>query len=216
MMSRVLGGYETSKMTAVKTLLPNRGAFIDAGANKGDFSLLAGRILKGRAQVFAFEPEPSNCSWLRRSIRLNGYTNIDLFEIALSHENGEVPLYIGQKSGWHSLLPGLESQGKGVIYVKTRRLDSFLEEIQFKAQVGMIKIDVEGSEMNLLRGAAKTLADQDDIILLIDLHSSAGVRVDELCDYLRTFQFQIFEMTPPFDRPLKNCSNVAEILARKI
>ena len=58
--------------------------FIDVGANKGDFTLLAARLTGSSGKVISIEPEPENHSMLQRSIALNAYANIKVLQLALS------------------------------------------------------------------------------------------------------------------------------------
>jgi tRNA G37 N-methylase Trm5 len=93
MLARVLGMYENQKMDAVVKLLRPGSTFIDVGANVGDFSLLAASVVGDGGKVLCFEPEPRNCYWLKRSIGLNRYENVTVFELALSDSDGEAQLY---------------------------------------------------------------------------------------------------------------------------
>ena len=67
--------------------------FVDVGANKGDFSLLAQRLVGDGGLVIAVEPEPENCHWIKKSIAANGYHGIRLVEASLSDGEGEATLY---------------------------------------------------------------------------------------------------------------------------
>ena len=61
MLARALGGYEVAKHEAITSVLSPGSTFIDIGANKGDFALLAAKIIGTSGSVMAFEPEPVNC-----------------------------------------------------------------------------------------------------------------------------------------------------------
>jgi FkbM family methyltransferase len=76
------------------------------GGNKGDFALLAAKLAGENGKVVCIEPEPTNHGWIRRSIELNGYKNIHLSNLALSDRDGECTLYLGTKSGSHTLVSG--------------------------------------------------------------------------------------------------------------
>jgi FkbM family methyltransferase len=216
MFQRVIGLYEVKKHKALQTFLKPGGSFIDVGANKGDFSLLAARLVGGDGKVLAFEPEPENCKWIEKSIKINGYKNIMLYEIALSDQNGEAKLFISDLSGLHSLIPDLEFRDRGAIDVKTRTLDNFLEEIGFADHFDVIKIDVEGAELQVLNGASNTLIKSNNLVLLIDIHPRLGVNPKEVCDFLVEKGVSIFHEKPPFSSPVKQYSNLTSIIARKV
>ena len=214
MLARALGIREESKTKAISTLLRPAAVFIDIGSNKGEFSIQAASIVGHSGKVFAFEPEPNNCCWIRKTIRLNKYENITLFELALSDKNGQAELYLGEKSGWHSLLPGAVNRDRGVLNVATRTLDSIMAENGQK-KVEMIKIDVEGAELQVLKGASETLSNNEDIILLIDIHRGLGIDPREVCHILSKFGFSFFEMKYPFNIPAQVDSKLKEVLVRR-
>lgn len=216
MFMRVLGIYEKNKRKAVEFLLRPGSIFVDAGANKGDFTLLAAKMLGNSGMVIAFEPEPQNFDWLRKSIGLNGYTNITIYQAALSDKNGAAELYLGVKSGWHSLIKGQVDRDRGVITVPIRMLDDILDLPGAEGRPCMIKIDVEGAELNVLRGAAGLLSRGSDVILLIDIHPDLGVNPKHVCDFLRSFGFSLFYERPPFDDPVVDCGSVTSLIARRM
>jgi FkbM family methyltransferase len=193
MLERVLRVYERRKISVIKYFLKPGMTFIDVGSNKGDFSLIAARIMNGEGSILAFEPEPRNCIWTRKSIELNRYKNIQLFEIALGEHNETAKLFLGEKSGWHSLVPSLPSRNMGVIEVQKRTLDAVLEECSTK-KVDMMKIDVEGFELMVLNGAYRTLINNPDMTILLDIHPHLGVDPSEVCNFLRGLGFSIYQM----------------------
>lgn len=213
MMQRALGCYELSKHQAFKQFLRPGATFVDVGCNKGDFSLLASRLVGPQGRVLAFEPHPENCRWIRRSIAKNEYRNIDLYELALSDANGVAQLHLGEKSGFHTLLAGKPQREKGTIEVQTRRLDDLLEEVRFERPIDAIKIDVEGADMHVLRGARETISRNRGIVVFFDVHPNLGVNPKEVCDYLRGLGLALFAEQPPFDIPIRDHSSLDALIA---
>jgi FkbM family methyltransferase len=214
MLARILGQYEVAKTKAISILLGSGATLVDVGANKGDFTLLAARAVGKDGRVLSFEPEPENCKWIRKSMQLNGYTNIALYEVALSGVDGSAQLHLGKKSGWHTLLPVQSNLRERTINVPTRALDSVLEEAnQFKVDV--MKVDVEGAELEVLKGAYSTLSNNRNIVLLVDIHPALGVDPEEVCSFLLKLGFSIYEMSFPFNTPARIDNNLKEILARR-
>lgn len=212
MLARCLGLYEVEKTKAISRLLSPGGVFIDVGANKGDFTLLAAKIVGNAGKVFAFEPEPENCHWISKSIQLNGYNNIKLSELALSDTNGEAQLYLGKKSGWHTLLAGQADRNQGTIKISIDTLDNVLEGIG-QDRVDMIKIDVEGAEYEVLNGAYQTLIRNHKIILLIDIHPELGVNPLKVCTFLNDLGFSLYQMRYPFNLATHPHHNLREVIA---
>ncbi len=193
MRARADGTYEPHKVAAVQRLLPAGGTFVDVGANKGDFSLIAARTTGPEGRVIAFEPSPENAGWTRKSVELNGYPNVELLELALSDSEGEAQLHLGRWSGWHSLVPRQVDQE--TITVRMRTLDAVLAERGSPA-VDMLKIDVEGAELAVLRGARRTLAQEHGLWILLDVHPDREVDPAEVAQVLRA---QGFELRAPED-----------------
>jgi FkbM family methyltransferase len=125
---------------------------VDVGAHIGIFTLYAAR--RGR-MVIAVEPEPRNYKWLLINTRLNNVKNVRLLNIALSDFDGEAHLYISSESIAHTLVPDVTTRTKDVIgslRVPVRRLDSVLREHVDKSDELFVKVDVEGAELNVLKG----------------------------------------------------------------
>lgn len=213
MLRRALGCYEPSKHQALKQFLRPGATFVDVGCNKGDFSLLASRLVGPQGRVLAFEPHPENCRWIRRSIEKNEYDNMALYERALSDVNGIAQLHLGEKSGFHTLLAGKPKRDKGTIEVQTQRLDDLLAEVRFDRPIDAIKIDVEGAEMQVLRGARETISRNPNIIVFLDIHPLLGVNPEEVCDYLRGLGLELFAERPPFNIAIQNQSSLEALIA---
>lgn len=175
MLARVLRIYESEKHDLLRRSLRPGSTFVDAGANKGDFTLLAARMVGATGRVVAFEPEAQNCTWLRRSIELNGYSNIEVIEAALGEREGEAELHVSETSGWHTLA---EQSDAATQTVTVTTLDAVLSG----ARADLIKIDVEGWELQVLQGAERTLGSVGSVT--IDLHPSHGVDPAEVARFL--------------------------------
>lgn len=186
MLERAFGLYEPEKFQAIQSILRPGGVFVDVGGNKGDFALLAASIVGEEGKVFCIEPEPKNAEWIRRSVQLNGYKNVTVCETALGDKDGTAILHLGVKSGFHTLLPGLPDRDTGSIEIKAHRLDTLLRT---EPRVDAVKIDVEGLELQVLRGAMGTLKANPHIVLLMDIHPQLGVDRGEVIVFLETLGF---------------------------
>jgi len=147
MKRRRQGNYEKWMINLIEEKMDPKGIFIDGGGNKGYHSLFVASRFP-QSKIFTFEPELENCQWIRESIIKNGFENITLIEGALSNKKGNGILFLGEKSGLHSLHKWRRSTDK------TQRTDiTTLDEI-FKDmdEISFIKLDVEGGEYNILKG----------------------------------------------------------------
>lgn len=192
MMKRAFGVYEPEKTKRLKEHLEFGGLFIDIGANKGDFTLLASTILGKDGMIWSFEPEPKNIKWLNKSIKANGFTNIQVFETALANRNEKATLYLGEKSGWHTLIPGLKKREAGQLEVSVKRLDDLVSSLETDS-IQAIKIDVEGAELEVLHGATLTLKKYKPR-LFIDLHPKLRVDVKQVLEFLHIHNYTLYNM----------------------
>ncbi len=164
--------------------------FLDVGANIGWHSLLLARKHPD-LQVFAFEPEPENSELLQHNIRINGLTNVEVIPKAASIEEGEQEfyLYADKNAGRHSLLP--INEGK-VITVPLITLDHFISERGLSPKsIKLLKIDVEGYELNVLRGAESLLGKVPVILLEFspEYMRKGGIDPEELIRLLEDAQY---------------------------
>lgn len=215
MLARAFGLYELRKVKAVQALLKSGDTFVDVGGNKGDFALLAAKITGDSGRVFCIEPEPTNCKWIRQSIQLNKYENVELCSVALSDRNSEALLHLGTKSGSHTLLSGQPERNQGCLKVPTRTLDALLKERRAPS-VQMIKIDVEGAELQVLRGSVETIKNNPDIVLLLDIHPSLGVDPAAVFDFLTSLGLTVCQMRPPYNLPATPHQGIDDVLARRL
>jgi FkbM family methyltransferase len=130
---------------------------VDVGANNG-YTALRLASLDGVNRVIAFEPDATNFEKAKRNIALNGVTEkIELLGIGVGPGDLELNLKIGIEgnSGTMKVTASIEG-GATASRVKVRKLDDVLAESGI-ARVDFIKIDVEGYEFEVLKGAVETL-----------------------------------------------------------
>ena len=122
---------------------------VDAGAHIGVFTVRASLKVGKTGKVYAFEPERENFKYL--SLNTKGLENVEIFEKALWSSKGSKTLYHSKgNTGGHSLF---SYNGREAAYeVKTVRLDDVVT-----GKVDFLKMDVERSELEVLRGAEKIL-----------------------------------------------------------
>lgn len=132
--------------------------FVDVGANIGLYTLKAARLAGPQGRVFAAEPGHAARGELEANIALNTFNNITVFAGALSDAEGEATLHHvdrGNDPQAFSLLADGTEKSSETVTVTT--LDAIVAA-QGLARVDCIKIDVEGFEAHVLRGARETLA----------------------------------------------------------
>ena len=131
----------------------SEGTFLDIGANVGKYSIIISKQIKDKGKVFSFEPEPSNLIALKRNIKLNKAKNITIIPFACSNKKAKLEFYLNENnSGGHSLV----NKSNNKISVDADTLDNIIKENNIK-NIKLIKIDVEGAEMQVFEGAKETL-----------------------------------------------------------
>ena len=176
------GTHEPHVQQALSQLLKPGMTFWDVGAHIGLFSLLASRAVSERGAVHAFEPQPDNRSRLHETIKLNGATNVSVHDFALSDITTDALLHAHQSSTMWSLVR--EQSAEDGIHVQCKTLDSVAEVLD---PPNVIKIDVEGAELNVLQGGRRLLA-QHRPILLVEF--SNGVLLEEARNLLPFYTFE--------------------------
>lgn len=158
----VFGTYEAANTRAFARLVRPGDTVIDIGANFGWYTALFARWVGDRGRVLAFEPVPSLASLARRAIELNGVANIvDLETLALGASEGSLTLhtFAGLPLG-HASTSDLGRADATEHRSRASTLDSVLE-MQGIERVDFVKLDVEGSERDVLCGASSLLSRPD-------------------------------------------------------
>ena len=150
------GLYERSLVEWMRGALGRHDVFWDVGANVGAVSVVAARL---GARVVAFEPDPRSRRWLERNLRANHLTKVTVVPDALGDRERTASLYQSDRTntGRSSLDPSRAGRG-GTVPTRVLRADTFAARHPDLAPTVM-KIDVEGAEHLVLRGAVEVLRD---------------------------------------------------------
>jgi FkbM family methyltransferase len=168
----LLGTWQPSIQAALGILIREGATFYDVGANVGFFSVIGARLAGPAGKVVCFEPVPDNFRQIRHNAMLNGFSNIEVVETALGSVNGERPFWTSAEPTWGKLASTAKVPDKltGEIKVAVKRLDGILASTDLRSPQ-VIKIDVEGAEVDVLSGALETLRACRPR-LLIELHGT--------------------------------------------
>ena len=167
-------------------LLKPGDVVVDVGANVGYYTRITSRIVGKDGVVLAVEPMPSAL----RILELNcaDLSNVELLRVALSDREGESTFYVRKRGDASSLL----SDSRAVpIRVKTKTADDLFMD---RARIDFIKIDVEGFELEVLRGAQKTLGAHKPVVyfeFLDDLATERGFRLRDFETLLAQYGYTL-------------------------
>jgi len=180
------GVYDLAVVEILMRLADPEVLALDVGANIG---AMTGALATRAGQVWAFEPHPEVCRSLRANVGrfagATGFAPTHVFELALSDADGEARLE--SPDGFDA------NRGLGRVTtdaglpVRTARLDSLLTD----RNVGVMKVDVEGHELSVLRGAAEALAAGRVRNIVFEDHLGADSPV---CRFLNNLGFQLFRI----------------------
>lgn len=178
--------YVRSEYELLHKILAKDDVFIDVGANIGTWSLMASNIVGDEGMVLSFEPHPKTFSFLLGNIRLNKSKNIHAHNLGLSDQVGAFFLTDGVDDTNH-----LTDDINGGIKIELRRLDDFTEDI---SKIKLLKIDVEGFEWFVLKGAEQTISKCTQIVFESDQLSQkkAGYHSSDLLSWLIGHDFSIY------------------------
>jgi FkbM family methyltransferase len=161
-----MGGGETQVMREVLSRLPHGSVVFDVGANVGLYTTFLAKAVGSAGQVVAFEPQPSNHAHLVENVQLNELSNVTIVRKALGESSGNGNLWRGKIIGNYSLVGSAAATSDEVEIVAG---DAFAFS-QRLAVPHLIKIDVEGFEMSVVRGLYATLRNPACRLICIEVH----------------------------------------------
>ena len=156
---------------------------IDAGGYVGDTALLFSSYTDKNIHVF--EASPSNMDIIRETIRLNQLDNIVPVSKALGEKSGTATFSLGERNSCNSLVERPGYNYPEHIEVPVITLDDYVRENNL--EVGLIKVDIEGGEQLLLKGAVETIRTQHPVLLISIYHSANDFfeikpMIEKICD----------------------------------
>jgi FkbM family methyltransferase len=147
------GLHEVQVQQVLTDVLQRGATFWDVGAHAGFFTLLGSRAVGPTGHVWAFEPAPASFERLKWAVRANGLGNTDIRSLAVSSTDGEAILFEGRSTLMATLDPTRRA-GRS-LEVPCRTVDTLADELGVP---DVIKVDVEGLELELLQGGRRTFA----------------------------------------------------------
>jgi FkbM family methyltransferase len=170
-----LGTWEPEVQAAFAELSTRGAVVYDLGAATGFYTIIAARCVGVDGKVIAFEPAHANVSALRHNVALNSFENVAIFDLAIADYEGRAEMVQEANDDINIVMHEIdESREVGVDEVAVTSLDTLLEAGRIPAP-SVIKMDVEGAELEVIAGAKATLS-RHRPILLIEVHE----RWDEL------------------------------------
>lgn len=196
------GTYEKGLLLLLNDFLKPGSCFIDVGANIGLMSVYASQLVGNKGKVISFEAHPETFNWLKFNIELNKNHNIEAHNFALGSEPSQMLIYDNWQvnRGGASLI--VKDENSNSFPVDVKRLDDSLSKEIIPA---VIKVDVEGFELEVLKGARQTIVDFKPI-LVIEISSLRTNHHEnsELLDFIEDFGcYQFYKLAGTKERVSK-------------
>ena len=160
------GTFEAAESRYLSSRVRAGTTAIDVGANIGLFTVPLARAVGSRGRVIAIEPDAENLARLEANLRLNRLANVLVERVAAGDRDGEAELHLANDPAFHSTAVVYDGRGIGrALRVPVTRLDTIWMRLGRPA-VSVIKIDVEGGEAAVLRGAEALLRETRPALLI--------------------------------------------------
>lgn len=212
----------SSEMILQDMLLNEGKVFLDIGANQGIFSLHASKLAGQRGRVIAVEPQPRLAEALRGSKQVNQFGQLKVVEAAAGNRCGQTSFFIpSTSSGIGSIIKSHASQGHraSCITVHMTSVDQIVEDTGL-TEVDLIKVDVEGSEIEVFQGARNTLLNHKPFVWFeVNPISQqlAGLESSSLVTFLADFSYvrflEVVSLANGFDREVRTFHKLTNVLA---
>jgi FkbM family methyltransferase len=161
----VLGTTEMDVQQLLAQHVAKGSVVYDVGAHIGFFTVLGAGLVGPSGRVVAFEPLPANITQLRHNIAINAFQHVQVVEAAVAESAGRAELQlVGNSTGPKLASAGRHPDAKGSIDVETLALDKWLAE-SGERPPNFVKIDVEGAEIEVIRGMRDILERYRPVIL---------------------------------------------------
>ena len=190
----IYGEFETE---IVKNEIKSDDVVIDVGAHIGYFTLLFADLVGPKGKVFSFEPEPKNFELLKKNIEINNHQNVIPNNKVVSDKNEKCILYtFTSSSGANRIYKPENNQEAKPIESESKSLDEYFKNSPYLDKIKLVKVDVEGAELSVLKGMQNLLEKNLDIKLILEFNPyfilEMGKKPEDFLNFLFSKNFQIF------------------------
>ncbi len=138
---------------------------VDVGGNKGAYTYWLRKAVGDTGRVFVFEPQPALARYLESVVAAMKWANVTVGDCALSDSVGTATLHVpGEKDSPGASLEPVAAEG-GVSNLHQCRVDTLDRQLQNAGRVALLKVDVEGHELNVFRGGVQTIERHRPVII---------------------------------------------------
>jgi FkbM family methyltransferase len=187
------GNYERTEFNMWRRLVPSAASIADIGASIGWYSA-HWAALDSEARVIAFEPVPSTFRGLQRTVSRNRLSNITAEPLGVSEKDGKLEIFVDPSiAGAASAHPSVYAATSNPVCVQVIQLDNYAS--QHNLHFDALKIDVEGGELAVLKGATQVIT-RDRPILLVEMlrrHARAfGYHPNDIIAFMKPLGYRCY------------------------
>jgi FkbM family methyltransferase len=176
---------------------PKKGDIVvDIGAHIGLYTIIGAKRVGEQGKVVAIEADPENFEMLNRNIKLNQLTNVIPLNYAVYSKETKIKLYLPSgESGftkYNTIMPNWINTQEKFVEVNANTLDYLLQLNKIRQEeINWIKIDVEGAEFEVLKGATNVLSKSKDVAILMELHGPPHIYRPKVEELVNLYNFKI-------------------------
>ena len=210
-------GFEEVETTLLCRLAKPGMNVIDVGANIGLYTVMLGKLVGQTGCVWSFEPFPQSVNYLKKNIELNKLSNVKVMENAVADEDGIRDFFVFPEgcdvynSLGATIRPEEGLQAIRKIPVAVASLDSIADKVGIET-VDLMKVDVEGAEELVLKGARRLIMRSPNIQILLEIYGPSakqcGCSADRIIQMLKELGFTMFSVA---SGSMRECNSVNDI-----
>jgi FkbM family methyltransferase len=199
------GDWFEDEIKFLRCLIKPGQRVIDIGANYGVYALSMAKLVGPSGAVWAFEPTSSTAGFLEKGIAANNFSHVNLESCALSSVCGSAELMLNETSELNAISRGVPSANPTET-VRVETLDSCMQRHSWR-NISFVKIDAEGEEINIIKGATRFLSEASPLIMY-EVRASDDFHLDLVNQFaaLGYFSYRLLpglDLLTPFDASSK-------------
>lgn len=203
----ILGTSEPQTQDCLAKYLKTGDVLFDIGSNVGFLTVIGGKLVGKTGAVYAFDPVPKHAALVRHNAQINDFRHVQVFEVAVADKPGQAQFMVAAASATSRLnnfWPDSEPAEK--LVVKVVQIDEMVANGTLRPPT-VVKIDVEGAELDVLKGMVSTLA-QHKPVIVCDTHGTHR----EVAEFLEANGYWAGTMED-INKPLKDAEYFSHALA---
>jgi len=202
------GYYENEIVHILNEMIVPGMVFFDIGAHIGQYTLLASQLVGPNGTVHSFEADPRTFDILKKNVEMNHLGNVIINNVAIADKKGFVDLFLStpENIGMNSIISPQNYSGE-VINICAISIDEYVKERGIN-NIDIIKADIEGAELLMLKGCRRLLSENNKPILILEINKMQLDKYEngfkDICNILISNGYYLYKIN---SENIKNVSN---------